>query len=150
MLPTWLMMNSRQRIHAWNIAWNFGKKNTCHSLKYHNLWKGIFKSKCYQEPLACFIEIAHFGCFDVSIIMWDWGGKYGLKGSMWVIYGVAWGVGEFLVWTRYCKKFKLLDIYILKEYDLIFNILLKLRFSQPVIWKMVFDVVCHIERQKKM
>ena len=34
-----------------------------------NMWKGKFETKCYEEPLASFIEVGHFGCLDVSTIM---------------------------------------------------------------------------------
>ena len=33
------------------------KNNNFHSLKHCDLWNGIFKTKCYQEPLASFIEV---------------------------------------------------------------------------------------------
>ena len=55
------------------------------SLKYWKLWKGILKTNCYQEPLVSFIKVGHFGCFDVSIIMWDRVGKYGMEGNIWVM-----------------------------------------------------------------
>ena len=47
--------------------------------KYCNLLRGISQNKCYQKPLASFIEVGHFGhfgCFDASIIMQDRGGEY--------------------------------------------------------------------------
>ena len=30
-----------------------------------------FHTKCYQEPLASFIEVGYFGCLDASIVMHD-------------------------------------------------------------------------------
>jgi hypothetical protein len=33
--------------------------------------KGIYKTKCYQEPLVSFIEVGQFGCFETSIMMQD-------------------------------------------------------------------------------
>lgn len=50
-----------------HLSWNFGKR-TCHSLKYCNLWKWIFKKNFYQESITSFIEVGYFGCFDGSII----------------------------------------------------------------------------------
>jgi hypothetical protein len=44
--------------------------------------KEIFKTKCYQEPLASFIEVGHFGCFGASIIVQDKVGEYGLEGNI--------------------------------------------------------------------
>lgn len=61
------------------------EKNTCHSLTYYNLWKGTFKTKWYQEPLASFIKAVHFKCFDANTIMLDKNGEYGLKGNIWVM-----------------------------------------------------------------
>jgi hypothetical protein len=59
------------------------------------------------------------------------------------------GIGEFIVWFEYCKKFKLLHISFGK--NMIWSSILceRLRFSQPVIWKVVFDVVHCIEKQTK-
>jgi hypothetical protein len=44
--------------------------------------KGIYKTKCYQEPLVSFIEVGQFGCFDASINMQDRAREYELKGSI--------------------------------------------------------------------
>ena len=60
-------------------------ENTCHSLKYCTLRKEIFKTECYQEPLASFNEVAQFECFDESIRKHDRGGEYGLEGNVWVM-----------------------------------------------------------------
>ena len=46
--------------------------------------RGFSKQKCYQEPLACFIEVGHFGCFDASIIMRDRIEEFELEGSTWI------------------------------------------------------------------
>ena len=54
-------------------------------LHLDNSQKDIFKTKCYQEPLASFIEVGHFGCFGASIIMQDKVGEYGLEGNIWVM-----------------------------------------------------------------
>jgi hypothetical protein len=43
--------------------------------------------------------------------MWDRVGEYGLEGNI-LSYGVTRGIGEFLVWTKYCKNFKVLSIYL--------------------------------------
>ena len=42
----------------------------------------IFIKKCYQEPLASFIEVRHLKCFDASIIRRDRVGEYGLGGNI--------------------------------------------------------------------
>ena len=75
----WWFCGGHERVG--HISWNFGKIY-CHSLKYCNLWTGIFKAKCYQEPLASFIQVGHFGCFDASIIMRDRVGDYSLEGNI--------------------------------------------------------------------
>ena len=54
-------------------------ENTSHSIKYCNLFKGIFKTKSYQEPLTSFIEVGQFECFDASIIVRDRGVEHGLE-----------------------------------------------------------------------
>ena len=72
-------------------------------------------------------------------------------GGQYLSYGARRGIGEFLVWTKYCKKLKLLYIYLWKH--IIWSSILceRLRFSQPVIWKVVFQIiVCHIERHKNI
>ena len=65
-------------INEWHANWPHPMKlwqnNTCHSLEYYNLCEGVFKTKCYQEPLASFIEIGHSKCFDAGIIKPDKGG----------------------------------------------------------------------------
>ena len=53
----------------------------------------------------------------------------------------------FLILTRYCKKSKLLYIQFFK--NMVSSSFLCERLAQVVIWKVVFDVVCHIKRQKK-
>ena len=55
------------------------------------------------------IEVGHFGCFDTSVSMWDGVGEYGSEENL--SYGATWGIGEFLVWTKYYKKFKLVHTY---------------------------------------
>ena len=45
----------RGDINEWYTNWphlmKLWQKNTCHSLKYCNLWKGNFKTKWYKKPL---------------------------------------------------------------------------------------------------
>jgi hypothetical protein len=55
---------------------------TSHSIRYCKLFKGIFKTKSYQEPLASFIEVGQFECFDATIIVRDRGVEYGLEGRI--------------------------------------------------------------------
>jgi len=53
-------------------------------------------------------------------------------GGQCLSYDTTWENGEFLVWTKYCKKFKLLYIYFWK--NMIWSSILceRLRFSQPI------------------
>jgi hypothetical protein len=102
-------VGAQQLVHQLATSHVTLAKNTCHSLKHCNFWKVIFKIKCYQEPLTSFIEVAHFGCFDTSVIMQDKGGERHLN------YDTTWRIKEFLVWTKYCKNFKLLYMYIWKK-----------------------------------
>ena len=86
-------------------------------------------------------------CDDASIIMQDRGGEYGLKGNLWVI--ATQGIKEFLSWTRYCKKYKLPNIYFWKNMIWSSIVCERLRFSQHVIWKVVFNIICHMWKVKE-
>ena len=122
--------------------------NTCHFLKYCNLWKEVFKRKCYQEPLASFIEVGHFGCFDVNIIMRDRGREYGLEENTWVMAQHEESENSDID-LHIVKNLKLPYIHL--RNDVIWSSILckNLRSSRPVIWKLVVDVVHHIERHEK-
>ena len=46
-----------------HVLWNFGKKNTCHSLKYYNLWKSIFNQNAIKNHLQASLKL------DISIAL---------------------------------------------------------------------------------
>ena len=46
---------------------------------------GFSKQNVINSPLVRFIEIKHFGCFDVSIIMQNKVREYKLEGTIWVM-----------------------------------------------------------------
>ena len=41
------------------------------SLQVFQSIKEDFHTKCYEEPLASFIEVGYFGCFDATTVMHD-------------------------------------------------------------------------------
>lgn len=70
----------------------------------------IFRTKFYQERATCKLDWSWtFWMLDAIIIMQDTVEEYGLLSIIWV-YGTTWWLGEFLVWNKDCKQFKLLYI----------------------------------------
>ena len=117
-------------------------KNTCQMFpQVLQFVEGVSK-QLYQGLLVSFIEVGHFRCFDVSIIMRDKVREYGLEGNIWVK-----GNMRILNLDYICKKFKPHYI-LLKEHDLITILGEGLRLYQLIIWKIVFDIVHHIEGKK--
>jgi hypothetical protein len=117
-------------------------------MKYCNLWKGVFKTKWSKEPLMSLIVLDTLDALkQVSLCMIELEKSWSRR--QYVSYGATWGIRDLLDRTKYCMKFKLLYNY--SERNMIWCSILceRLRFSQRITWKVLFDVVHHIERQKK-
>ena len=128
-----------------HISWKFGQKEVLtipssiviceRGFSKQNAIKSRLRASCKLDTLKwvslCRIELEN------------------MIGGQYLSYARTWEIGEFLDWTKYCKMFKLLYIYICK--NIIWSPILceRLRWSQCVIWKIVFDVVPHIKRPEK-
>ena len=126
-----------------HISWNFGKKkkkHTCHFLKYCNLW--ISKTKCYQEALASLKLDTLMQVSSCRIKVW-----IGLEGSIWVLaqheeLESSWFVLNIVRSSKFLK-FKFLK-------NMIWPSILceRLRIFQPIICKVVPEIVHHIEKMQ--
>ena len=128
-----------------HISWKFGKKY----LSFPQILQfvtGIFKTIYYQKAISSFIEVGHFGCFNVNTLC-------GIKLENMNRRAI------FELWCSMRPRRNLsLDQNIVRSSCFSIFIFVKnvswcsilcerLRLCQTVIWKIVFDVVSHIERK---
>ena len=96
-----------------HISWNFSKKYLSFP-QVLQIVKGDFQNKMLSRTIC---EL-HW-----SWTLWMLWFEYHYAGYRWRIwiggqylsYDTTWGIGGFLGWTKYCKKFKLLYIYFWKN-----------------------------------
>ena len=105
----------------------------CHTLKYRNLCRGGFsKQNAIKSHLRASLKL---DTLDASIWVSLSGREVeNMDWRQYFSYGATWGIGGFLVWMKYYKKFKLFSIHLWK--NVIWDSILceRIGISQTIIW----------------